>query len=75
MRQLPAPTDPGDATDLTDGIHYDPGGTSLWAQKAASGAFPFIAGKGQRLLTVVWSLSVDWRLPALTSTSSAVGNP
>ena len=30
-------TDPGDATDLTDGIRYDPRGTSLWTQKTSVG--------------------------------------
>ena len=30
-------TDPGDATDLTDGVRYDPGGTSLWTQRSSVG--------------------------------------
>ena len=30
-------TAPGDATDLTDGIRYDPRGTSLWTQKSSVG--------------------------------------
>jgi hypothetical protein len=30
-------TDPGDATDLTDGVRYNPGGTSLWTQLSTVG--------------------------------------
>ena len=30
-------TDDGDATDLTDGVYYDPKGTSLWTQKGSAG--------------------------------------
>lgn len=30
-------TDPGDGTDLTDGVRYDPLGTSLWTQKGTVG--------------------------------------